>query len=141
MKDLIRSIIWLICVVFSTNALVSTNVLADTKASAKVYLIQPIDGAVVTSPVKVVFGLVGFGVAPAGVERENTGHHHLLIDVPLPPSDQPIPSDINHRHFGGGQTEASIELSQGVHTLQLLLGDFAHIPLSLPSEPITITVK
>jgi hypothetical protein len=110
---------------------------------AKVYIVEPKNGALVQSPVKVVFGATGIGVAPAGTQKENTGHHHLLIDTGLPPLDQPIPSDATHKHFGGGQTEVLIELTPGQHTLQLLLADFAHIPHNPPlaSEPITITVK
>ena len=90
-----------------------------------------------------VFGLRGAGIAPAGVTLENTGHHHLIIDAPLPDIDAPIPSDDNHRHFGKGQTEASIELPLGRHTLQLLLGDGLHIPHDnvVASAPITITVE
>ncbi len=111
---------------------------------ARVYIIAPADGAVVKSPVTVVFGLSGgFGVAPAGVAQQKTGHHHLLIDTDLPDLSHPIPNDEQHRHFGGGQTETTIELSPGQHTLQLLLGDFAHIPHDPPllSERITITVE
>ena len=108
------------------------------------YFIEPQDGAEVTSPVKVVFGLSGKGVAPAGIEMDNTGHHHLLINTGLPDDlSQPIPADENHRHFGGGQTETVIELPPGEHTLQLLLGNHLHVPHQPPvhSEPITITVK
>jgi len=110
---------------------------------AEVYIVAPADGSVVTSPVTVVFGLRGAGVAPAGITLENTGHHHLIIDAPLPDTNAPIPSDDNHRHFGKGQTEASIELSPGKHTLQLLLGDGLHIPHDnvVASVPITITVE
>ena len=110
---------------------------------AEAYIISPADGAVVSSPVTVVFGLRGAGIAPAGVTLENTGHHHLIIDAPLPDIDAPIPSDDNHRHFGKGQTEASIELPPGRHTLQLLLGDGLHIPHDnvVASAPITITVE
>ena len=110
---------------------------------AEVYIVTPADGSVVTSPVTVVFGLRGAGVAPAGITLENTGHHHLIIDAPLPDTNAPIPSDDNHRHFGKGQTEASIELSPGKHTLQLLLGDGLHIPHDnvVASAPITITVE
>ena len=88
------------------------------------------------------FGLVGMGVAPAGVEKANTGHHHLMIDTPLPPFDQPIPNDFNHLHFGAGQTEAQVTLPLGVHTLQLLLGDENHVPHEPPvySKPIKVTV-
>ncbi|HAC34153.1 MAG TPA: rod shape-determining protein RodA [Gammaproteobacteria bacterium] len=119
--------------------------IASTGAVAEpaLYFIEPQPGAVVSSPVTVKFGLRGFGVAPAGVQKEKTGHHHLLIDTGLPPLDQPVPTDEHHRHFGGGQTETSIELPSGEHTLQLLLGDFSHIPHNPPliSEQITITVN
>ena len=112
-------------------------------AGAEAYIISPKDGAVVSNPVTVRFGSRGIGVAPAGVAREATGHHHLLIDTGLPPLDQPIPSDAHHRHFGGGQTEVTLELSPGEHRLQLLLGDHNHVPHQPPvySEPVTITVK
>ena len=111
--------------------------------AAAAYIVSPADGAVVKSPVKVVFGLSGMGVAPAGVEKAHTGHHHLLIDADkLPSNNKPIPSDENHRHFGGGQTEVELELAPGKHTLQLLLGDMNHIPHRPPvvSEKIRITV-
>ena len=109
---------------------------------AEVYIIAPDDGAVVSSPVQIVFGLKGMGVAPAGVERAGTGHHHLLVDRVLPEFGQPIPADVRTIHFGGGQTETSVELAPGEHTLQLLLGDYLHIPHEPPvySEKITITV-
>jgi len=111
---------------------------------AYVYIGWPLDGATVTSNrVKVWFGTRNFGVAPAGVSVKNTGHHHLLIDVPLPPLDQPIPSDSHHVHFGLGQTETVIELPPGTHTLQLLMGDSDHIPHDPPvtSKRITINVR
>ena len=111
---------------------------------AVVYFITPADGETVANPVTVRFGLKGMGVAPAGVEKENSGHHHLLIDVPdLPPLDEPIPADDQHRHFGGGQTEVTLDLPPGTHTLQLLLGDQNHVPFDPPivSEKITITVQ
>jgi hypothetical protein len=114
-------------------------------AGAKVYIINLKDGAEVTSPFLVQFGLSGMGVAPAGVEKPNTGHHHLLIDTKLTDEQmkEPIPADDTHKHFGGGQTEAMVTLSPGTHTLQLMLADWSHIPHSPPvmSEPITITVK
>ena len=107
------------------------------------YIVSPADGATVRSPVKVVFGLRGYGVAPAGVEFPNTGHHHLLIDTGLPNLSEPIPADDKHRHFGKGQTETVLELAPGEHTLQLLLGDHLHRPHSPPvtSPVITITVR
>jgi hypothetical protein len=109
-----------------------------------VYFITPRDGDTVTSPVVVRFGLKGKGVAPAGVNQANTGHHHILIDVAdLPPMNVAVPSDERHVHFGGGQTETSLKLTPGKHTLQLVLGDHLHVPLGQPwvSEKITITVK
>lgn len=113
-------------------------------AGASAYFISPGDGDTVSSPVDVVFGLSGMGVAPAGVDFPNSGHHHLLIDVDtMPPMDQPLPANDNVRHFGLGQTEASIELSPGQHTLQLIVGDLLHTPHDTPvvSEKITITVS
>ena len=88
------------------------------------------------------FGLRDMGVAPAGLDRANSGHHHLLIDTELPPLDRPIPNDFNHLHFGAGQTEAEITLKPGTHTFQLLFGDKDHIPHSPPlmSPRIRVTV-
>ncbi|PSF12672.1 DUF4399 domain-containing protein [Marinobacter shengliensis] len=111
---------------------------------AAVYFVTPLDGQTVSSPVTVRFGLEGLGVAPAGVEREKTGHHHLLINVDdLPPMDKPIPADERHIHFGGGQTQTTLELEPGEYTLQLLVGDHLHIPHEPPvmSEKITVTVE
>lgn len=111
--------------------------------SVEVYIISPKNGATVSSPVTVVFGLKGMGIAPAGVDNEHTGHHHLLINTGLPPANKPIPSDANHHHFGKGQTETRLELAPGEHTLQLLIGNHAHMQHGEPiaSEKITITVE
>lgn len=105
---------------------------------ASVYIISPHSGEKVKSPVLVQFGLKGMGVAPAGVAKENTGHHHLIIDEKkLPPLSKPVPSDEHHRHFGGGQTEVELELKPGKHTLQLLMADQNHIPLDpVVSSPV-----
>ena len=110
---------------------------------ALVYIIAPSSGEPVASPVKVQFGLSGMGVAPAGVEVANIGHHHLLIDTGLPPLDAAIPNDAKHRHFGGGQTETTLELAPGRHTLQLLVADHRHVAHDPPvaSEVVTITVR
>ena len=99
---------------------------------AKVYFIQPTDGSYVTPNPLIRFGLLGMGVAPAGFEKANTGHHHLLVDAELPPFDQPIPNDFNHLHFGAGQTEAKISLPLGQHKLRLLFADEAHVPHDPP---------
>ena len=111
---------------------------------AAVYFISPVAGAVVGSPVTVRFGLRGMGVAPAGVAMPATGHHHLLIDLEeLPPMDMPLPASDQVVHFGAGQTETSVELPPGTHTLQLLMGNHLHVPHDPPvlSEKITITVR
>jgi len=122
----------------------SAHALERTPApdGAEVYIVTPEDGAEVQSPVTVVFGLTGMGVAPAGIDMEGTGHHHLIVNAPLPPMDQGIPADENYIHFGGGQTQTSVDLEPGEHTLQLLLGDKNHVPHDPPiaSERITITV-
>jgi hypothetical protein len=109
---------------------------------AKVYFVYPKDGDYVKPKFVVRFGLINMGVAPAGVSKPNTGHHHLLIDTELPPFDQPIPNDPNHLHFGAGQTEAQVTLPLGVHRLQLLLGDENHVPHDPPvfSNVIKVTV-
>lgn len=113
-------------------------------AGARAYIIAPQDGQTVPATFTVRFGLEGMGVAPAGTERANTGHHHLLVDVAtLPPLDAPLPATDQIRHFGGGQTETSLTLQPGRHTLQLLLGDQNHTPHApaVLSEKITVTVE
>jgi hypothetical protein len=113
-------------------------------AGAEVYFITPKDGATVSSPVTIQFGLKGMGIAPAGVQFENTGHHHLLIDTDVPADkSQPLPTSDKVVHFGKGQTETGVKLAPGKHTLQLVLGDHSHIPHNPPvvSQKITITVK
>jgi len=114
-------------------------------AGATVYFINLKDQDTVTNPFKVQFGLAGMGVAPAGVEKDRTGHHHLLIDTKLSDEEAkaPITVDAQHMHFGGGQTETTLTLPPGQHTLQLVLGNWSHIPFSplVASPVITITVK
>ena len=109
----------------------------------KVYFIEPANGAFVQETFKVKFGLENFGVAPAGYDIPNTGHHHLLIDTTLTDLKSPIPADSKHIHFGKGQTETSITLEKGEHQLTLVMGNFAHIPHDSPiiSETITVIVK
>ena len=134
-----------------TIALFSTIAMAhagETPAAenAKVYFINLKDGDTVTSPVTIRFGLSGMGIAPAGTEAPNTGHHHLLIDAaPLEGEalNEAIPMDEHHMHFGKGQTEAVVTLPKGSHTLQLVLGDWSHIPHKNPvmSERITVNVE
>jgi len=143
--------LWLACAL-SLAGFAGASMAADapglptTKApaGAEVYIISPKDGATVGENVTVRFGLKGMGVAPAGVDKEKTGHHHLLVDVKdLPSAGQPIPKDETHLHFGGGQTETTLTLKPGTHTLQLELADQNHIPFdpALVSKKITIHVK
>jgi hypothetical protein len=110
--------------------------------NARVYILWPPDGAVIRGGFWVRMGLADAGIAPAGTEKANTGHHHILVNAELPPLDREIPNDRNHLHFGLGQTEARLELPPGRHTLQLLLGDLDHVPHQPPlySRRITITV-
>ncbi len=110
----------------------------------KLYFITPVDGDTVAPTFTVRFGLVGMGVAPAGVDAPNTGHHHLIIDVADEdiPLDMPLPASEQFVHFGGGQTQTEVTLAPGTHTLKLVLGNYLHIPHDPPvmSETITITV-
>ncbi len=123
----------------------SVTTIADiVLTSAQLYIIEPEDGATVQETFKVKFGLSGMGVAPAGTNIKNTGHHHILIDMDkLPDLTKPLPATDQIRHFGGGQTETELTLTPGEHTLQLLLGNYMHIPHDKPviSKKITITVK
>ncbi|WP_299390785.1 DUF4399 domain-containing protein [Pelagibius sp.] len=136
-------------VIAATVVLAAGSALAgETPAppDARVYFIDLQDGQTISSPVTIRFGLSGMGVAPAGVDdKENTGHHHLIINEAIEGEElnEPIPADDKHIHFGGGQTEATVELPPGTHTLQLVLGDWSHIPHNPPvmSERITVTVK
>ena len=108
------------------------------------YIGWPIEGSVVSAKsFRVWFGLRNMGIAPAGVDKPMTGHHHLIIDAPLPPMDEEIPADKNHVHFGKGQTETVLKLPRGRHTLQLLLADHDHIPHDPPvvSRKVTFTVR
>lgn len=116
---------------------------SPSPADVELYFITPIDGETVSGPVTVRFGLRGMGVAPAGLQMDETGHHHLLVDVEDLDVTRPIPADDRHLHFGKGQTETVLELPPGSHTLQLVLGDHLHMPHDPPvvSERITITVK
>tara|TARA_Y100000817_G_scaffold233776_1_gene186107 strand:- start:128 stop:535 length:408 start_codon:yes stop_codon:yes gene_type:complete len=116
----------------------------QTIADKAVFFISPSDGEVVTSPVAIKFGVIGMEIVPAGIDKPESGHHHLLVNVSeLPNMNMPIPADKNHLHFGKGQTEVAIDLPKGKHTLQLLLGNYLHIPHSSPliSKKIVIIVE
>ena len=138
-------IITLALVISSISSLALSNEVNSTSpANAKVYFIAPVDGQTVSSNFTVKFGLNGMGVSPAGIEKKNTGHHHILIDTDtLPDLNTPLPATDKIKHFGGGQTETQLSLSPGKHTLQLVLGSHHHIPHSSPviSKKITILVK
>ena len=116
---------------------------SESAADATVFFISPADGETVSNPVRIVFGIAGMAVAPAGTDTPHSGHHHLLIDAGLPNLGLPIPKDENHVHFGDGSTETEITLTPGQHTLQMLLGDHLHLPHDPPviSDPITIHVE
>lgn len=120
------------------------SLVSQAPEGAQVYIVSPKNGEVVSSTFDVVFGLAGMGVAPAGIDMENTGHHHILIDLTeMPDMSMPLPTTENIVHFGTGQTQTTLTLSPGTHTLQLLLGNHLHVPHAQPvlSEKITITVE
>ena len=136
-----RLIILFLCAAFLPNAFAHSYHSEDPK---RVYFVTPSDGITTTNPVKIKFGTTGLTIVPAGVDMPDSGHHHLLINVDkLPNLKLPIPADSNHLHFGNGQTETEINLPEGKHTLQLLIGNHLHIPHNEPiiSEKIEITVK
>ncbi|MCH9692575.1 MAG: DUF4399 domain-containing protein [Gammaproteobacteria bacterium] len=148
MKSLVSTIIVVsaFLLVSSVWAQAQMGVSLQSKApeNAKVYFITPHDGQKVGATFTVKFGLSGMGVAPAGINQAGTGHHHLLIDVDtLPDMSKPLPANEKIVHFGGGQTETEVTLPPGKHTLQLLMGNYLHIPHSNPvmSKKITVTVE
>lgn len=134
----------LICITLFFVSPVSSYDGQYSNTNKRVFFINLNDGDSVTSPVTIKFGINGMNIVPAGVDKPTSGHHHLLINLDkLPDMSMPIPADKNHLHFGKGQTETSIELPKGKHTLQLLLGNHIHIPHKIPllSEKIEIIVE
>lgn len=134
--------------IFSTLLLVFSlvfiGIVPQAAANARTYIISPTDGATVPETFTVQFGLSEMGVAPSGIKQENTGHHHLFVDVTNYPNfTEPLPTTDHILHFGGGQTETELTLTPGEHTLQLVLGNFSHIPFDPPviSEKITVYVQ
>ena len=122
----------------------AAGTLSHAPTTANLYIITPKDGETVPENFTVRFGLSGMGIAPAGIDKEGTGHHHLLIDVAeLPSLTEPLPTTAHIKHFGGGQTETTINLPPGEHTLQLLLGNYTHVPHDNPvlSQAIKVTVQ
>lgn len=142
-KGFVVGVLSLLSLLFGAGPAVAQGTSAP--ADAYLYIGWPNDGEVLPAgrPFKVWFGLRNMGVAPKDAKFPNTGHHHLLIDTDLPPMDQEIPSTRNYLHFGAGQTETTVELPPGRHTLQLLMGDDKHFPHNPPvySKKITITVR
>lgn len=131
-----------VCLLIALAAHSADAVRMASPEGASLYIISPADGDTVSETFTVVFGLEGMGVAPAGTEKPNTGHHHLVVDgKKLPSLNQPMGSDV--KHFGGGQTQTTLTLPKGEHTLQLVLGDHNHVPHDPPvvSEVITVTVE
>ena len=131
-----------VCLLIALAAHSADAVRTASPEGASLYIISPADGDTVSDTCTVVFGLEGMGVAPAGTEKPNTGHHHLVVDgKELPSLNQPMGSDV--KHFGGGQTQTTLTLPKGEHTLQLVLGDHNHVPHDPPvvSEVITVTVE
>lgn len=124
--------------------LLSFPIFSQDASDKKLYFITPSNGMNVSSPVTIKFGITGMEIVPAGNNKPMSGHHHLLLNVDvLPDMKLPIPSDSNHLHFGKGQTETTLDLPKGKHTLQLLLGDYMHVPHTSPliSKKIEITVR
>ncbi len=144
MKLATRIFTTLLLPLFTVAAFAGETTEVVSHKTVTLYFITPADGDVVSGDFEVRFGLKGMGVAPAGVDKSNTGHHHILIDVDsMPTPNIPLPKSDHVRHFGGGQTETTLNLPAGTHTLQLVLGNYAHIPANPPvmSEKITITVE
>ena len=134
----------LICMILFFVSSVSSNDGQHSNENRGVFFVNLSDGESVTSPVTVQFGINGMSIVPAGINKPMSGHHHLLINLEnLPDMTKPIPADKNHLHFGKGQTETIIELPKGKHSLQLLLGNYMHVPHEVPylSEKIEIIVE
>ena len=135
----------------ASHALADGHLAWQAPVGASISFINLQDGATVKSPVLVQMGVSGMGVAPAGTEKEGTGHHHILINRPAlgegtDGADEwlySLPADDNHKHFGGGQTQVSLDLPAGTHTLQMVFGDMNHVPFGpqMATEVITITVE
>ena len=146
MKRLVYCVAAIALAQLTAHAASSEPMQAHWPAGAKVFFVEPKNGAEISGPVKVVMGVRGIDIAPAGTDKPQTGHHHILIDTDVPTGEKalaPLPADDNIKHFGKGQTETTLTLAPGKHTLQLVVGDGNHIPYdpALASEKITITVK
>ena len=139
-----RSIAFVAAFVIAGSAMAQSAAPPKAPHGAKVFIVSPKNGAMVGQDVHVVFGVKGITIAPATDTAPGTGHHHLLIDVrELPPLNAPIPADANHKHYGKGQTQDTIHLTPGDHTLQLDFADYRHMQFDPPivSAKITVHVK
>lgn len=142
MRNLYKAAIMCVATIVSTSAMSQDLPITPAPEGAKVTIVSPKDGATVGREFTVIFGLEGMGVAPAGVDIEGTGHHHLLVNQEeLPPAGKPMGNP--PMHFGAGQTQTTLTLEPGTHTLQMILGDKLHVPHepAIVSEKITITVE
>jgi hypothetical protein len=144
--SVVSTLLLIVNLIVATQAIAlnEVNLISHAPVDAQAYIVEPADGAVVPETFTVKFGLSGMDLVPAGIEQENSGHHHLLIDQPeLPDLSTSLPSTEQIRHFGKAQTKTELTLSPGKHTLQLVLGNYLHIPHDNPiiSESITIKVE
>ena len=133
--------IWILVILVTLNSIVLAQ--SESKENSRVFFIQPHNNAILQNPIEIKFGLENMNLVAAGVDKPFSGHHHLLINVDqIPNLNLPIPADSNHLHFGGGQSNTTLELPPGKYTLQLLFADHHHIPHSPPiiSDKISITI-
>lgn len=126
-----------------TPEVLAQDLISQAPKDAQAYIIEPADGATLPETFTIKFGLSGMDLAPAGTNQENSGHHHLLIDQPEFDVTSSLPATEQIRHFGKAQTETELTLTPGEHTLQLVLGNYAHVPHDHPviSEPIKVTIQ
>ena len=116
--------------------------MGEVPEGASVHFIEPKDGATVSSPVRIVMGVEGMEIVPAGMRQDRSGHHHLLIDQGPIPFGTVIPKDEIHIHYGGAQTEAKVKLTPGKHLLTLQLADWGHRSFGDQlSTSVTVTVS
>lgn len=144
LKTIFTSIICALLLLVTGHQAIAEGLISHASADAQAYILEPADGAILSETFTVKFGLSGMDLAPAGVDIENTGHHHLLIDQKeLPDTTASLPATDQILHFGKAQTETELTLPSGEHTLQLIVGNYLHIPHDNPviSEPVTITVE
>lgn len=135
---------WMAVALLAASSVVGSDIRSAAPAGAEVYFIAPADGDSLPTTFTVRFGLKGMGVAPAGIDMADTGHHHLLIDTTeIPNPELPLPATDQVIHFGKGQTETEVTLPAGVHTLRLVVGNHLHVPHNPPvaSNVITVTVQ